>query len=76
MAIHSYIQPTNPSLESQSERQGQSVQKATLTGFDKELKEAAAEQESGARDYFKSAERDMTAQRYPDAVTTDPDIAR
>jgi tetratricopeptide (TPR) repeat protein len=69
MAYHSYIKPTSPSLESQSELRGQSVQKATLTGFEQELKEAAAEYESGAKDFFKVAERDMTAQRYPDAVT-------
>jgi tetratricopeptide (TPR) repeat protein len=43
--------------------------KATLAGFEKELKEAAAERESEARDYFKTAERDLAAQRYPDAAS-------
>jgi tetratricopeptide (TPR) repeat protein len=68
-SILSFIQPNKPSLELRSDPHGESVQKATLTGFERELKEAAAEKESEARDYFKAAERDFAAQRYRDAAS-------
>jgi hypothetical protein len=59
---------TNPVVGSVPGRHGEFTQKATLTGFERELKEASDENERKARDYFKAAEHDIIAQRYPDAA--------
>ncbi len=47
---------------------GELTQKATLSGFKKELEEAAAERVSEAEDYFNAAERDLLSNRYKDAA--------
>ena len=51
--------------------QGESRQKATLTGFEKELADAATEHASEAKHYFKAAEHDFEARRYRDAAKND-----
>jgi len=59
---------TRASLELIQGPGGESTPKATITGLERELEEAAAERVSEAKDYFKVAERDFAARRYPDAA--------
>ncbi len=47
---------------------GELVQKATPTGFKKELEEVVSERMSEAADYFNAGERDYDASRYKDAA--------
>ncbi len=47
---------------------GEPIQKATSTGFKKELEDTAAELVKEAEDYFNAAERDFGAHRYQDAA--------
>ena len=48
---------------------GESLQKATLEGFRKELEDTAMELVEEAEDYFDAGERDYTANRFQDAAT-------
>ena len=45
------------------------VQKATTSGFDKELEDAATERQKEAKVFFEAAERDFDAKRYQAAAT-------
>ena len=58
-----------PPMETVQGPGGGFTQKATITGFKRELKEAAAELAREAEDYFNAAERDFEARRYPDAAS-------
>ena len=60
-----------PTVVSVPGPQGESIQKATLTGFEKELADAATEHASEAKNYFKAAEHDFEARRYRDAAKND-----
>ncbi len=56
------------SLEQIPGPRGEQTQKATLTGFKKEVKEAAAEAAKEAEGYFSAAERDFKARHYKEAA--------
>jgi tetratricopeptide (TPR) repeat protein len=58
-----------PAVELTQGPRGALAQKATPTGFKKELEEAASELASEAEDYFNAAERDFAAIRYRDAAS-------
>ncbi len=57
-----------PSLEAIENPAGQSSQRATLSGFENELDEAATERQSEAKDYFEVGERDFGRHHYRDAA--------
>lgn len=57
-----------PKVEQIQGPHGKLVQKATLTGFAKELEEGATKLKSETEDYFNSAERDYAAGLYRDAA--------
>ena len=57
-----------PKMEQVQGPHGELVQKATLTGFAKELEEGVTKLKSEAEDYFNSAERDYAAGLYWDAA--------
>ena len=57
-----------PSVEVIQGPGGGLTQRATLTGFEKELEEAASERAREVKDYFNAAERDFAARRYRDAA--------
>jgi len=59
---------TSPMAASVPGPHGEFTQKATLTGFEKELTEAAAERAGEARNYFQAAEHDFGARLYRDAA--------
>jgi hypothetical protein len=59
---------TSPMAASVPGPHGEFTQKATLTGFEKELPEAAAERAGEARNYFQAAKHDFGARRYRDAA--------
>jgi tetratricopeptide (TPR) repeat protein len=48
--------------------QGELLQKATISGFDKELEDAAGERQREAKVFFEAAERDFLKERYGDAA--------
>ena len=59
---------TQPSLEQSQGPGGEIIQKATATGFKKELEEGADELKSEAEDYFNAAEHDYEEMRYREAA--------
>ncbi len=61
---------TKPSLEQTQGPGGRILEKATLTGFEKEVEEALSEQCSQTTNYFKAAEHDFAAGLYGDAVNS------
>jgi len=61
--------PSAPSLETVQGPAGGVIQKATLTGFKKEVIEAAAERVKESEDYFNAAERDYGGSRYREAAS-------
>ena len=50
------------------QRNGNVIVKATIGGFENELREAASDRASEAKDYFIAGERDFTASRFRDAT--------
>lgn len=62
------ILSTKSSLELIQGPGGELTQKATYTGFKKELEEAMSECINEAEDYFNAAERDFSASRYQEAA--------
>jgi tetratricopeptide (TPR) repeat protein len=48
--------------------QGELLQKATISGFERELEDAGAERQREAKAFFEAAERDFVKQRYGDAA--------
>ena len=60
---------TPPSLVQTQGPGGQIFEKATLTGFEKEVEDALSEQRSQTTDYFKAAEHDFAARDYRAAIS-------
>ena len=63
------ILSVKPPMETVQGPGGELTQKATITGFKRELQEAADELVREAEDYFNAAERDFAASRFRDAAT-------
>src|SRR5262249_8237406 len=57
-----------PILEQTQGPKGEIAQKATSTGFERELQEAAEERATGAKKHFQAAEEDYQERRYRDAA--------
>ncbi len=57
-----------PAFETAQGPKGESFQKATESGFDRELEDAAAEIKTKAKQYFDAAEKDFKPGSYEDAA--------
>jgi len=68
-ALREYLsEKEKPALEIVIGPHGEQVQEATLSGFDKEVEDAAEEMKRNAKNYFNAGKADSTQHRYKDAA--------